>query len=132
MQKMIFWIGIFVLVVFAWEAMAIRKPGPEPAPGAAESTTPAKSTIGKTEKFTGEIDKVDEKGKTIAVKGKVMKDEKILTFAVDGKTRITKGETTMAFGLLKKKMEVSVDYKRAMGKLIAIAIEVSSSKEAPK
>ena len=115
----------FALVTFASGAMAIPKPAPEPAPEAAGSTAPGKPMMGKIEKFSGVIEKVSEKGNTIVVKGKVMKEEKLLTFVIDNKTKISKGKARMTPSDLKKEMQVSVEYKNEMGGMTAVTIEIS-------
>lgn len=120
MKKMFPLVTLLSLVVFVSGAMAIRKPTPEPAPEAFAVTGPE-----KTMKFSGVIEKVDEIGKTIAVRGKMTKEEKILTFTVEDKTKINKGKTTLPLRDLKKDMQVSVQYKKEMDRIIAIAIEVS-------
>ncbi len=38
----------------------------------------------------------------------------------------------MTFGDLKKEMQVSIEYRKEMNKLIAVTIEVSVQKNAPK
>lgn len=100
------------------------------------STEPVKpmteKKMEKMEKFSGLIEKVDEMGKAIVVRGKMMKEEKALTFAINDKTKITKGKTTMTPGDLKKDMQVSIEYKKEMNKMIAVTIEVSIPKDAPK
>jgi len=126
LKKMLFFLTLLASFAFVSGAMAIQKPAPS-----SPSAPPGKSTIEKTERFSGVIEKVDEKGKTIVVKGKMI-EEKPLPFAIDGKTKIVKGEVTMILGDLKKGMEVSIDYKREMDKLIAIVIRVFVPKEAPK
>ena len=112
--------------------MAIRKPAPEPAPEVPASTVPGKPMMEKTEKFSGMIEKVDPKGKIIVVKGKMMKEEKAMTFVIDDRTRITKGKTSMTIGDLKKDRQVSVEYKRGMNRMVAVVIELSVSKDAPR
>ena len=132
MKKVLLLVPLFVLVAFVSGVMAIRKPAPEPAPEAPASTVPGKPIMQKTEKFSGVIEKVDEKGKTIVVRGKMMKEEKTLIIAIDDKTKITKGKTSMTIGDLKKDMQISVEYKREMNRMIAVAIEVSVPKNAPR
>lgn len=132
MKKMLFGVTLFVLVAVASGVMAIRKPTPEPAPETAASATPGKPMMEEREKFSGVIERVDEKRKTIVVKGRMMKEEKTLTFVINEKTRMTKGEATLILGDVKKDMEVSLEYKKEMDKLIAIMIGVSAPKDAPK
>jgi uncharacterized protein YpmB len=132
MKKMFFLLTLLTLVAFVSGVMAIRKPAPEPAPEAPASTVPGKPMMEKTEKFSGVIEKVDPKGKIIVVKGKMMKEEKVMTFVIDDRTKITKGKTSMTIGDLKKDIQISVEYKREMNRTIAVAIEVSDPKNAPK
>jgi hypothetical protein len=132
MKKMFFLLTLLTLVAFVSGVMAIRKPAPEPAPEAPPSTVPGKPMMEKTEKFSGMIEKVDQKGKIIVVKGKMMKEEKAMTFVIDDRTRITKGKTSMTIGDLKKDRQVSVEYKREMNRMIAVVIEFSVSKDAPR
>jgi hypothetical protein len=86
----------------------------------------------KMEKFSGLIEKVDEMGKTIVVKGKRMKEEKTLTFVIDYKTKITKDRVTITIRELKKDMYVSIEYRKEMDMMIALAIEASAPKAGPK
>jgi hypothetical protein len=66
--------------------------------------------IGSRLKFSGDITTrcfpgpVDEMAKAIAVKGKVKKEEKTLTFATDDKTKIQKAGRDVPFADLKKDM----------------------------
>ena len=129
MKKVLLLVTLLVLVAFVSGVMAIRKPAPEPAPEASASTAPGKPVMGKTGKFSGVIEKVDGGGKTLVVKGNMMKEEKTLTFIVDDRTKITQGKTSMTIGDLKKDMQVSIEYKKEMNKMIAVAIEVSVPKK---
>jgi hypothetical protein len=61
----------------------------------------------------------------------MMKEEKALAFAINDKTKITKGKTTMTLGDLKKDMQVSIEYKKEMNKMIAVTIEVFVPKATP-
>ncbi len=125
MKKMILLVTLLTLVVFVSGAMAQQKPAPAPAPAPA---APAKEEKPKIEKFTGVVEKVDEMAKAVVVKDK--KGEK--TFAVDDKTKITKGGNDMPFAELKKGMNVSVEYKKDGEKLVAVAIKAATPKAAPK
>ncbi len=80
------------------------------------------------EKFFGTIEKVDELRETITIKGKVKKDEKILTFGMDDRTRITRAKKVLNMANLKNGMNVLVEYKKEGDKLIAVAIKVSVPK----
>jgi hypothetical protein len=111
--------------------MAQQKPAPAPAKPAT-TPAPAPAPAAKIEKFSGAIDKVDEMAKAIVVKGKVKKEEKMMTFSVDDKTKITKGKASLSFADLKKDMHVSVEYKKDGDKMIAATIKVSAPKAAPK
>jgi hypothetical protein len=129
MKTMLLLVTSLALAAFASGAMAIRKPVPDPAPDIAGSNKPQYTV---TEKFSGTIEQVDERANTILVRGKMMKNERTLTFSMDSKTKITQGETTMTPGDLRKTMEVSIEYKKEMGKLIPIVIDVAVSKKGPK
>ena len=125
MKKMILLVTLLTLVAFASGVMAQQKPAPAPAPAPA---APAKEEKPKIEKFTGVVEKVDEMAKAVVVKDK--KGEK--TFAVDDKTKITKGGKDMPLAELKKGMNVSVEYKKDGEKLVAVAIKAAAPKAAPK
>ena len=125
MKKMILLVTLLTLVAFVSGAMAQQKPAPAPAPAPA---APAKEEKPKIEKFTGVVEKVDEMAKAVVVKDK--KGEK--TFAVDDKTKITKGGKDMPLAELKKGMNVSVEYKKDGEKLVAVAIKAAAPKAAPK
>jgi uncharacterized protein YpmB len=131
MKKILLSITLLALVAFASGVMAIQKPAPEPASEAAASTTPGKPTLEKTKRFSGVIEKVDERGKSIVVKGKMMKEEKAFTFAIDDKTRIIKDKASITVRDLKKDMEVSIEYREETGKIIAVAIRASTPKVTP-
>lgn len=130
MKRLIILVSLFVLVGFVSGIMAQGKPAPQtPAPAPA----PAKEEKPKIEKFSGVIEKVDEVGKSIDVKRKVKKEEKVLTFAIADDTKISKGKETLKLSDLKPKMSVSIDYKKDGEKLVAIAIKVAVPKaSAPK
>jgi len=135
MKKMILFVAMLTLVAFVSGAMAQQKPAPaKPATTAAPAApAPAKPEApAKLEKFSGTIDKVDEMAKAIVVKGKVKKEEKMMTFSVDDKTKITKGKASLSFADLKKDMHVSVEYKKDGEKMTAAAIKASAPKAAPK
>jgi hypothetical protein len=125
MKKMILLVVMLTLVAFVSGVMAQPKPAP-----AKPASTAAPAAAAKLEKFSGAIEKVDEKA--IEVKGKVKKEEKTLAFATDDKTKITKGKETLSFADLKKGMNVSVEYKKDGDKMVAAAIKVSAPKAAPK
>jgi Cu/Ag efflux protein CusF len=119
MKKTILLVVLLTLVAFVSGAIAA-------APPKAAGTTPAPAA--KLEKFGGEIKSVDAMAKSIAVaKGK---EEK--TFGVTADTKITKGKETLKFEDLKAGMNVAIEYKKEMDKMIAATIKVSAPKAAPK
>jgi Cu/Ag efflux protein CusF len=124
MKKTILLVVMVTLVAFVSGAIAAAPPKEtKPAPAAPATTAPA-----KLEKFSGEIKNVDAMAKSIAVaKGKVEK-----TFGVTADTKITKGKEALKFEDLKAGMQVSVESKKEMDKMIAVAIKVSTPKAAPK
>jgi len=136
MKKLILLVALITLVAFASGVMAQQKPAPAkpaatPAPAPAKSAaTPAPAPT-KVEKFSGMIDKVDEMAKTIVVKGKVKKEEKTLTFATDGSTKIQRAGKDILLADLKKDMTVSVEYKKEGEKMIATMIKAAAPKAAP-
>jgi hypothetical protein len=130
MKKILFVLTLLILVTFVSEAKAIQKPTPEPVQEAPASSAPGRPVIEKMEKFLGTIEKVDDKGKIIVVKGKTMNKEKTLTFVINDQTKMTKGNVAMTLGELKKDIQVSIEYKKVMDKMIAIVIEVSIPKKA--
>jgi len=79
-------------------------------------------------KFYGDIKSVDEAAKTIVVaRGKESK-----TFAVDEKTKITRGKDTLSLGDLKQGLSVSIEFKKETDKLIAVTIKAAKPKGAPE
>jgi len=133
MKKLILLVAMLTLVAFVSAAMAQQKPAPAPAkPATTAAPAPAPAPAAKMEKFSGMIEKVDEMAKAVVVKGKVKKEEKIMTFSLDDKTKIKKAGKDMPLADLKKDMQVSVEYKKDGDKMIAAAIKVSAPKAAPK
>lgn len=126
MKKVIFFFTLITLFAFVSGAMAA---GEKTAP-AKSATTP--SPAPKLGKFSGVVDKVDEMAKTILVKGKVKKEEKIITFALDDKTKITKAGKDVPLAELKKDTSVAIEYNRVGDKLIAVTIKVAAPKAATK
>jgi hypothetical protein len=124
MKKMLFVLTLLMLVTFISEAKAIQKPAPVPDRETSASTVPE-----KTMKFSGMIVKIHEVGLAIDVKGKMMKEKKLLTFLINDKTRITKGKTMIIPSDLKQDMWVSVVYKKEKDKMMAVAIDVLSHKQ---
>jgi len=127
MKKSIVLVVVLTLVAFVSGSIAEAPPkaaGTAPAPAAPVSTKPA-----KVEKFPGEIKSVDAMGKNIVVaQGK---EEK--TFAIDDKTRITKGKAeVLKLEDVKAGMNVIIEYKKDGEKNIATAIRVPHPRTAPK
>ena len=136
MKKMILLVALLTVVAFVSGVMAQGTKASAPAPAKAAGTVapapapakaPAPEKPAKVAKFTGMVEKVDEAAKAIVVKGK--KDEK--TFAVDDKTKITKGGKEMPFADLKSGMHVSVEYKKDGDKMVAASIKAAAPKAAP-
>jgi hypothetical protein len=76
--------------------------------------------------FSGVVEKVDITGNVVVVRGMNIKEEKILTFAIDSKTVIKKGELTLQMKDVKRAMQVTVEYKEEKdNRLSALSIEVS-------
>ena len=109
MKKIIVLVSVLTLVAFVFGAIAQPKM-----------------------KFSGTIAKVDEMGKIIDVKGKVKKEEKTMTFAIDDMTKITKGKAEMKMADLKEGMIGSFKYTKDGDKMIATAIKVATPKAAKK
>jgi len=123
MKKAILLVVMLTLTAFVSGAIAA-------APPKAATTAPAPAAPAKVkmEKFSGTIKSVDAMAKSVAVvKGKVEK-----SFVVAADTKITKGKEALKFEDLKAGMNVSVEYKKEMDKMVAVAIKVSVPKAAPK
>ena len=131
MKKILFVLTLLMLFTSVSEIKAIRKPAPEPVQEAPASSSPGRPVIEKMEKFLGTIEKVDDKEKIIVVKGKMVNEEKTLTFVINDQTKMTKGKEAVTLGDLKEDIQVSIEYKKVMGKMIAVVIEVSIAKKAP-
>jgi len=126
MKKTILLVVMVTLVAFVSAAVAQQKAAPAKPAGTAAPAAPA--TPAKMEKFSGEVKNVDAMAKSIAVaKGKVEK-----SFVVSADTKITKGKEALKFEDLKAGMQVSVESKKDMDKMIAVTIKVSTPKAAPK
>ncbi len=128
MKKVMIFVAVLTMVAFAFGAMAAEQK---------TTTAPAKTTPApKMEKFSGAIAKVDGPAKTfdvkkmVTVKGK--KEEKVMTFATDAKTKITKGKEVKAFADLKAGMDVKVEYTVEAGKNMASAVKIAMPKAEPK
>jgi Cu/Ag efflux protein CusF len=127
MKKTTLLVVLFTFVVFVSGIMAQGKPAPAPAKAAA-TPAPALAPPVKLEKFYGDIKSVDAAAKTIViVRGKESK-----TFVVDEKTTITRGKDTLSLGDLKQGLNVSIEFKKEMDKLIAVTIKAGKPKGAPK
>jgi hypothetical protein len=123
MKKMILLVTLLTLVAFVSGAVAQQK---------SPSTKPATAEKPKLQEFSGVIEKFDEMAKTIEVKGKVKKEQKTLTFGIDGKTKITKGKATLTLADLNDATHVSVQYGKDGEKMVAVAIKVSEPKAPSK
>jgi len=112
-------VGIALLVVFGFVpgANAIPKPVPESSQG--------QTAIGERDVFSGVIEKVDVKGNVVVVEGTMMQEKKALSFDVNDKTRIWKGNMMLHIGDLSTTMQVRVEYKREKDRLTALAIEIT-------
>jgi hypothetical protein len=123
MKKTILLVVLLTLVAFISGAMAQGKPATAPAPAAPATTAPA-----KMEKFWGAIKSVDAMAKSIVVaKAKVEK-----AFMVTADTKIMKGKEALKFEDLKAGMNVGIEYKMEMDKMVAVAINVAVPKAKPK
>jgi hypothetical protein len=142
MKKVMIFVAVLTMVAFAFGAMAAeQKAAPAPAKAAPAPAKPAPAPAKpapapKIEKFSGAISAVNAIAKTfdvkkmVTVKGK--KEEKVMTFATDDKTKITKGKEVKAFADLKAGMEVSVEYNKLADKNLATAVKIAVPKAAPK
>jgi len=120
MKKTVLLVVLLTLVAFLSGAIAA-------APPKGAGTTPPPPPP-KLEKFTGDIKSVDAMAKSIAVaKGKEQK-----TIMVTADTKITKGKDALKFEDLKAGMNVVIEYKKEMDKMIAVTIKVSAPKAPPK
>ena len=127
MKKTTLLVVLLAFVVFVSGIMAQGKPAPAPEKAAA-TPAPALAPPVKLEKFYGDIKGVDAAAKTIViVRGKESK-----TFVVDEKTTITRGKDTLSLGDLKQGLNVSIEFKKEMDKLIAVTIKAGKPKGAPK
>ena len=132
MKKMILLVALLTMVAFVSGAMAQQKPAPAKPAGTVAAPAPAPAAApekpAKAEKFSGTVEKVDDAAKAVVVKGK--KEEK--SFVVDDKTKITKGGKDMPLADLKKGMQVSVEYKKDVDKMVAQAIKAAAPKAEKK
>jgi len=111
---------LIVSLTVVSDILAISKPTQESPPETGNSSMEIRGI------FSGVIEKIDENGETIAVKERVPHEVKILFFTIDSRTKITKRKTSLTPQDLKKDMMVIVEYRRAVGKLIAVTIDVKS------
>ncbi len=121
----------FVSVGMAQQAPAAgQKPATAQTPAAAvqkaasAQTSPAKENW---EKVRGVIEKVDEATKAVTVQ---TQKDKMMTFSVGEKTKISEANTKLPFSDLKKGMSVTVEYKKEGNKPLAAWIDVTKNIEA--
>ncbi len=130
MRKSVLLIALFALVAFASGVMA-------------QPTSPAPALKYEKHRFRGEIEKVDEKAKTITVRGVRVGNvsenhQDFMTFVINDKTKIAGATKSNPLGHLKTGTRCAVDYfmPQEAGKFaynpVAIKIEYSSPKLAPE
>jgi hypothetical protein len=128
-------IGLLVLIVvvaFVLIVVVRQHKQPQVPTSVSAPAIPVKDEKPKIEKFLGVIEKVDETARTIDVKGKVKKQEKVVVFPTDDQIRITRAGMDMSLAELKKGMAVSVEYRKDGDKVVAVAVKVSAPKAGPK
>ena len=125
----IFFVTLFALATTVLGSSAQQKPATVPEKSAIPAPVREDPIV---ERFFGTIEKVDELGKTIVIKGKVKKEEKTLTFGIDDRTKITRAKTELKMANLRHGMNVLVEYKKEGDKLIAGAIKISAPKAGAK
>lgn len=134
MGKMVLVAALFTSVAFASGVMA-------------QPTSPAPATKVEKHRFSGVIEKVDPKAKTVTVRGKVeergvlkskMEDQdKVMTFVINDKTKINGAIRSNPFENLKNVTHAAVDYfiPPKSGKTywnpVAVEIEYSTPKFHP-
>jgi hypothetical protein len=128
MKRIIFLISVLILAAsfFGATAQQSAMEPPKPALPVLAQENP------QAEKFFGTIEKIDEIGKMIALKGKVNKEEKTLTFTINDKTKITRGKTEQKLADLKPGVMALVEYRKEGCSMTATAIKVSKPKAPPK
>jgi|OpeIllAssembly_1097287.scaffolds.fasta_scaffold202756_2 hypothetical protein len=125
---------ILILSVLAWITLAsVTGSQQKTATEKSVTTTPppppvSSPVLGKLEKIAGTIERVDDAGKILVVKGK----KERLTFVVDDKTKIIRGGKDLPFSDLKMEMGVAVDYKLEGDRKIALTIRVAAPKAVPR
>lgn len=130
MKKMVLVVALFTLVAFASGVMAQTT---RPAPA-----TKVERQVVDMFKFSGVIEKVDQKAKTITVRGKVGEQEKVKTFVINDKTKIAGVPMkTSPLKYLKTGTRCLVDYfipsesGKPSGNPVAVEIEYSTPKLPP-
>ncbi len=118
MKKIVYY-GLAVLMVMAFVSASLAQP---------KSATTAAPTE-KMAKFRGVIEKVDEAGKAVEVKGKKTEP---LTFSTDEKTKIMLGGKEASFADLKKGQHVVVEYRKEGIKPTAVSITEATPKAKKK
>jgi hypothetical protein len=117
MKKMYAAVALLVIFVLVQGAYAIPRPEPEPSPGQTETR--------KQRLFSGAVEKFDVKGGVVVVTGSMMQEKTTLTFYVNDKTKIWRGNMLLHIGDLERKMQVRVEYQSVADKLYALTIEVT-------
>jgi hypothetical protein len=122
-------------VTVAQQKATPAKPAASPAspPASTSSPSPEKANTEqpaseRLEKFAGTIERIDEVGKLLVVKGR--KDA--LTFIADDGTKIIRGGKEMPFSDLKREMGVAVDYRMEGDRKTAVSIRVAAPKAVPR
>ena len=108
---------------------AAQKPAAAQAPAAVQKPASAQTAPAKEnwEKVRGVIEKVDEATKEVTVQ---TQKDKMMTFSVGEKTKISGANTKLPFSDLKKGMSVTVEYKKEGNKPLAAWIDVTKNIEA--
>ena len=119
MKKIVYY-GLAVLMVMAFVSASMAQP---------KSATTTSAPTEKMAKFRGVIEKVDEAGKSVEVKGKKTEP---LTFATDDKTKIMLGGKEATFAELKKGQHVVVEYRKEGIKPTAVSITEATPKAKKK
>ena len=123
---------LVIVIAFALITVVRHHNQPEIPTSVATPAIPIRDEKPKIQRFLGVIEKVDETARTIEVKGRVKKEEKVVVFPTDDQIRITRGGIDMSLVELKKGMGVSIEYKRDGDKVIAVTVKVSAPKAGPK
>ncbi len=115
-MKKMFVLGLVALMVAAFVSASMAQP---------KSATTMAAPTEKMAKFRGTVEKVDEAGKTVEVKGKKTEP---LTFSTDDKTKIMLGGKEVSFADLKKGQHVVVEYRKEGTKPTAVTITEATPK----